>query len=238
MPDTFKFATHYLTAAPPTARSGAGSAPPTAPPPPPSRTLYFSCCSATIAVPPPIVAKLEDPDESVRIAALETLGKLEPAALAPHTDAIVAKLVDSDKGVRCAALGALRKLGAAVLAPHAAAIVAKLEDSEEQVYHAAWRTLGPYLRHGKLEPAVLAGHASAIVATHHPHAFKAWAFLDESAGQALGTFFEQVAEDRDDTWEIFHVGAATAAAALAPHEAAVLRRMLEQALASLNSHGR
>ena len=63
-----------------------------------------------------VVAKL---DYYVRVAALETLGKLDAAALAPHVAAIVAivaKLEHSENYVRVAALETLGKLDAAALA--------------------------------------------------------------------------------------------------------------------------
>ena len=91
--------------------------------------------------------------ESEVAAAVETLGKLEPAALAQHAAALVAKLDHPDRGVREAALQALGKLEPAALAQHAAAVVAKLEDPDESLRQAAVKTLG------KLEPAALAGHA-------------------------------------------------------------------------------
>ena len=54
-----------------------------------------------------IVAKLEDSSAGVRIAAVRTLGKLEPSMLEKHAAAIVAKLKDSDAGVRIAAVDTL-----------------------------------------------------------------------------------------------------------------------------------
>ena len=45
--------------------------------------------------PEAVVARLEDPDSHVRRAALETLGKLDPATLAQHAEAVVATLEDS-----------------------------------------------------------------------------------------------------------------------------------------------
>ena len=105
-----------------------------------------------------VVAKLEDSDVDVREAAVETLGKLEPAALAQHAATIVAKLEHSNEDVRMAAVDTLGELEPAALAQHAAAVVAKLEDSKWGVRRAAAATLG------KLEPAALAQHAAAVVA--------------------------------------------------------------------------
>ena len=79
---------------------------------------------------PPSSPSSRTPMVHVRWAALETLGKLEPAALAQHAAAVVAKLEDCRLGVRRAALETLGKLEPAALAQHAAAIVAKLEDSD------------------------------------------------------------------------------------------------------------
>ena len=46
----------------------------------------------------------------IRIAAVRTLGKLEPAALETHAAAIVAKLERSNAGVRSLAVQMLGKL--------------------------------------------------------------------------------------------------------------------------------
>ena len=70
-----------------------------------------------------------------------TLGKLEPAALAQHADAVVARLEDDDVDVAWKALVALGKLEPAVLAQHAGAVVGKLNDDHEYVRKAAWNTL-------------------------------------------------------------------------------------------------
>ena len=104
-----------------------------------------------------LIAVLEDDDEDMRWQALCTLGKLEPATLAQHADAVIARLEDSDEQVRVAALKALRKLEPATLALHADAVVSRLEDCEEKVRQAALRTLS------HLEPATLAQHADAVV---------------------------------------------------------------------------
>ena len=98
---------------------------------------------------------------------METLGKLEPAALAQHAAAVAARLEDcdpyfddrpdrGDDGVRWAAVKTLGKLEPPVLALHAALIVAKLEDPDRCVRIAAVQTLD------KLEAAALAPHRRRI----------------------------------------------------------------------------
>ena len=69
-----------------------------------------------------VVPLLEDSDMYVRMVALETLGKLEAAALAQHAAAVVARLEDPDWGVRWPAVELLGKLDAAALAPHEQAL--------------------------------------------------------------------------------------------------------------------
>ena len=59
----------------------------------------------------------------MRLDALETLGKLTPATLARHADAVVARLEDDNHHARYAALRTLGKLGPAVLLQHADAVV-------------------------------------------------------------------------------------------------------------------
>ena len=58
----------------------------------------------------------------MRIAAVETLGKLSPEVLATHADAVVARLEDTEAGVRYAAVETLGKLEPAALAQHADAV--------------------------------------------------------------------------------------------------------------------
>ena len=62
--------------------------------------------------------RLKDSDATVRVAALESLGELEPASLVSYADANVTALGDRDStpDVRKAALGALVKLEPAALA--------------------------------------------------------------------------------------------------------------------------
>ena len=92
----------------------------------------------------------------MRIEALETLGKLEPAVLAQHAAAVVARLADSTRMCAKAALNTLGKLEPAVLAQHADAVVAKLADEASNVRIAALETLG------KLEPAMLSQYRASI----------------------------------------------------------------------------
>ena len=58
-----------------------------------------------------------------RRAAVETLGKLAPEALAEHAAALVAKLEDSDEEVRKAAADTLGKLAPEVLTSHGGAVL-------------------------------------------------------------------------------------------------------------------
>ena len=79
----------------------------------------------------------------VHAVALQTLGYLEPVALAQHAEAVVARLDDSESGVRDLALQTLGKLEPAALVQHADAVVARLDDSnakEERIR--ALETLG------------------------------------------------------------------------------------------------
>ena len=62
---------------------------------------------------------------------------MQPAALAPHADAIVSKLEDSDPHVRVAALFALQVMEPAVLAQHVDIVVPRLEDSDDRVSDSA-----------------------------------------------------------------------------------------------------
>ena len=104
-----------------------------------------------------VVAKLDDSDgrvreavSHVRLMALDTLGKLEAAAIADHAAALVDTLKDSEWHVRLAAVQTLSKLEAAALAEHAvAALVDTLEDSEWRVRQAAVQTLGKLERAGR-----------------------------------------------------------------------------------------
>jgi len=103
-----------------------------------------------------VAAKLEDPDEDVRYAAVQTLGKLESAALAQHGAALAARLEDFNEFLRLAAVERLGKLEPVALAQHGAALAARLEDSQWLVRQAAVETLG------KLDLAALALHEQAI----------------------------------------------------------------------------
>jgi len=105
-----------------------------------------------------VVPLLEDSDRKVRWWAVETLGKLEPAALAQHGAALAARLEDSNWNVRKAVVETLGKLKPGDLAQHGAALAARLEHSDLFVRRAAVETLG------KLEPAALAQHGPALAA--------------------------------------------------------------------------
>ena len=69
---------------------------------------------------------LEDSDRGVRWAAVETLGKLSPEALAEHAAAVVGKLEDSDGNVRSAAVETLGKLSPEALATYGDAVVTRV----------------------------------------------------------------------------------------------------------------
>ena len=83
-----------------------------------------------VAHAPAIVRMLEDADEDVRAAALETLGTARAAALSARVPvlitALISRLEDSSASVRAATMTMLRALGAAALAQHAAAFAARL----------------------------------------------------------------------------------------------------------------
>jgi HEAT repeat protein/outer membrane murein-binding lipoprotein Lpp len=104
------------------------------------------------------LARLEDSDRKVRMAAVSTLGQLDAATLAQHAPALVARIEDSNWHVRRAAVSTLGQLDAATLAQHAPALLALLEDSDSDVREAAVSTLG------QLDAATLAQHAPAILA--------------------------------------------------------------------------
>ena len=92
----------------------------------------------------------------VRLRALQTLFKLEPAMLAQHADAVLARLEDWDDQVRKWALETLSKLEPATFAQHVDAVLATLKDSSWDVRAGAMIALGT------LEPATLAQHVDAL----------------------------------------------------------------------------
>ena len=102
-------------------------------------------------------SQLEDSYWFVRMRALRTLGKLDPATLAQHAGAVVARLEDSHCLVRVRALGTLGTLEPMTLAQHADAVVARLEDFHWLVRQAALETLA------ELEPMTLSQHAGVVV---------------------------------------------------------------------------
>ena len=108
-----------------------------------------------------LVRDLGDSDLNVQQAALDALGAMQPAALAPHADAIVSKLEDSDPHVRVAALFALQVMEPAVLAQHVDIVVPRLEDSDDRVSDSALLYLDG------VEPATLARHAGAVLSKLH-----------------------------------------------------------------------
>ena len=117
-----------------------------------------------------VVAKLDDSDgrvreavSHVRLMALDTLGKLEAAALAELAPAIAAKLEHRSSAVRLTAVEMLGKLDAATLANHAPAVMDKLKVNkvnDSKLRRAAVATLS------KLEAAVRAEFAPAMRHIH------------------------------------------------------------------------
>ena len=103
-----------------------------------------------------VMPLLEDSDEEVRVAAVGTLGKLEPKALAQHGAALATRLEDSDPNVRKAVVVSLGKLTPAALSRHGEAIAAKLDDPDEDVREAVLETLG------KLNPGRVAQFKSDL----------------------------------------------------------------------------
>ena len=104
------------------------------------RALRRTLGPAELAQPAKVViALLEDTERCVRVEAVITLHKLEPATFAQHAGAVVAKL---DIGrARLLALRTLGKLDQVTLAQHAGAVAARLEDSNEDVRGLALATL-------------------------------------------------------------------------------------------------
>ena len=82
-----------------------------------------------------------DKDKDVREEAAQTLGKLQPAALAQHAAALVAMLKDIDPRVRSVAVE-IPASSVRALSQHAEAFVAKLEDIDPWVRSAAVEILG------------------------------------------------------------------------------------------------
>jgi len=115
-----------------------------------------------------VIAMLDDYWD-VRTAALETLGKLEPALLAQHEWEVAEKLCDVHEHVREAAFETLRKLGPAVVAKRTVEmleghegtigiIVSTLDlDDGDDVLETACEVLG------SLDPTVIAPYAPEII---------------------------------------------------------------------------
>ena len=141
-----------------------------------------------VAHAPAIVRMLEDADEDVRAAALETLGTARAAALSARVPvlitALISRLEDSSASVRAATMTMLRALGAAALAQHAAAFAARLAHTDWRVRQAAAQMLG------ELEAAVLTEHVGALVAMLRD----VYADVREAALQALGRLDEAALE--------------------------------------------
>lgn len=86
----------------------------------------------------------------MRRAAVETLGGLEPAALARHAGAIAEMLGDTEKHVRAEAAEALGKLPRATVSLHTSAAADALKDPRGGLRSAEAQ--------GMLEPTALAQH--------------------------------------------------------------------------------
>lgn len=105
-----------------------------------------------------VLWRCEDDAPSIRLLAVSTLAKLEPADLAHYAAAsLAARCADEDRAVRRAAVDALGLLETAALARHGtAALTACLDDGDWCVREAALRVLG------QLPPSVLSPLAAPI----------------------------------------------------------------------------
>ena len=107
--------------------------------------------------------RLEDASSSVRLTAVERLGKLGTALLKQHADAIFAMLDDTDESVRLAAVTVLAKLGpvSAQRAREAVSAVytAQLEHSDLHVREAALEAIG------NLGAVAVSQHSAVIIHT-------------------------------------------------------------------------
>ena len=95
---------------------------------------------------------------STRVAALKTLSKLVPSALANYANAVIGRLSDEADSVREAAVMVLGTLMPTALTAHADAIIQLLGSPDEGTRESALRALG------KLEATALEAHAETIVA--------------------------------------------------------------------------
>ena len=120
---------------------------------------------------------MEHSEWNVREAAVKALGKLEPAALAPHAATIVQRLEHSDERVRRAAVQVLGRLEPAALAPHAAALLKfDAAEKEEKVRILAMPAMV------KLQPETRDERVAAVVQRlEHSRPF-----VREAAVEALG----------------------------------------------------
>jgi HEAT repeat protein len=119
-------------------------------------------------------------DAWMRLAAVEALGKLHPAALALHAGDIVNAITDADESVRRAAMRILTEgcIEQAAIAPHAGAIVALLSHPVAMVREAAVKALGNF------DQAAPMLHAGAIVSLFEDPD----SMVREAAVKALGNF--------------------------------------------------
>lgn len=93
----------------------------------------------------------------VRLEAVRTIGKLEPAELARHSSALVEKLADEKSDVRLAAVQALSKLDPPELAKQSGALIERLEDADFYVRRAAAASLR------NLDHAEIAKHSKVFI---------------------------------------------------------------------------
>ena len=119
-----------------------------------------------------MLASLEDSGAAVRRIALKALGRLDPATLAQHSDAVVARLDDSEAAVRKSALETLAALEPTALCHYAAALGMGAKDADEGVREVALAILRSLKGHvdlsetqSKLEPLELEEYSSAIIAS-------------------------------------------------------------------------
>jgi hypothetical protein len=108
----------------------------------------------------------------VRRIALKALGRLDPATLAQHSDAVVARLDDSEAAVRKSALETLAALEPTALCHYAAALGMRAKDADEGVREVALAMLRSLKGHvdlsetqSKLDPLELEEYSSAIIAS-------------------------------------------------------------------------
>lgn len=111
------------------------------------------------------LVKIDDVNGEIRKAAIEVLGRLEPAVIVMHAPTLAAKLEDEDGGVRGATVETLEKLEPAALAMFASSLTAKLNDAIPFVREAANKALS------KLEMAGVARLSEEPVTTRREAAW-------------------------------------------------------------------